>query len=394
MDQRAARILCCLFLGLATLGVGGEASAVPHMSLLSGAPCATCHVSAAGGGVRNELGWYTGADMGAISYDDLGLAEALPETNTFLDGYLSFGYDVRIQWARAGRPPATDVLPDMVTIPMQLQPGGALYLLDWLTISGSYNVGPRTFEGAACDPHFAGQECFDAAAVIDVDPSLPALRTGMLTPSHGIRHDDHTMLYFSSALNHRSPLIPPNHADPGAELGYQPNPWFRLDTGVYHPGNLEAAVQAPGLEVDVGKVSYLGRVSFMPQYLEAGLNSWIGVSVYGSGAFRHEIGFLGVGINDLAALQFEMSRFERAEERGWSGLVELTGQVLQWMHLQARAEISRARRGASEREVRQYVFGAQIFPLPYWEIRPEYRLVEVKDDYLLGSVAVQLHQFF
>jgi hypothetical protein len=245
-----------------------------------------------------------------------------------------------------------------------------------------------------CDPYFAGQECFDAVAIIDIEPALPALRVGMLTPPHGIQHDDHTLLYFSSALNHRSPLIPPNHADVGAELGYQSNPWFRADAGVYRPTNLEAAVQAPGLPVDVGPVSYLGRVSFMPQSLDAGVNSWLGASVYGSGQFRHEIGFVGLGLNDTAALQVEVSRFVRAEERGWSGFVEVTGQVVTWLHLQARAELSRAKRGLSEREVRQYVVGAQIFPLPYWEFRPEYRLVSVKDDYLLGQVTFQLHQFF
>lgn len=371
-----------------------EAFAVPQMTLLSGAPCATCHVNPGGGGVRNELGWYTASDIGAVTYSEIGLDALAFESNTFADGYVSFGYDARVQWVRAGRPPADDELPDLVTIPMQLQPGLAVYPLDWLVIYGSYNVGPTTYKGEICDPHFDGQECFEAAALIDVDPYWPALRAGMISPSHGIKHDDHTLLYFSTALDHRRPVLPPNHADLGGELGYQPTSWFRADAGVYQPRNLESAVQGPGLTVDVDPVSYLGRVSFMPQILDWDLNSWVGLSVYGSGEFRHDIAFVGVGLNDLAAVQFELSRFERAEETGWSGFVEATGQVWAWLHLQARAEISRAKRGAIEAEVTQYVFGAQVFPVPYLELRPEYRLVEVKDEYLIGQVTLQVHQFF
>jgi hypothetical protein len=371
-----------------------HAGAVPQMSLLSGAPCATCHVAPGGGGLRNEIGWYTSADWGAFTYEEMGVDALAFESNTFADGYVAFGYDARVQWVRAGRPPATDVLPDLITIPMQIQPGVAVYALDWLTLYGSYNVGPRTYEGEFCDPHFEGQECFEAAVLVDADPDWPALRAGMISPSHGIKHDDHTLLYFSSALDHRRPLLPPNHADLGGELGYQPTSWLRADTGVYLPNNLDLAAQGPGLDVAVDPVSYLGRVSLMPQYLDAGLNSWVGLSVYGSGEFRHDIAFVGLGLNDTAALQFEVSRFERAKERGWSAFVEATGQVVTWLHVLARAEVSRAKRGEIEAEVRQYVFGAQIFPVPYLELRPEYRLVEVRDEYLLGQVTLQVHQFF
>ncbi len=388
------RVVVAVAVAIVGILACAPAGAVPQMSLLSGAPCSTCHVSPGGGGLRNEIGWYTAAEWGAITYEDMGLDALAFESNTFADGYVAFGYDARVQWVRAGRPPATDVLPELITIPMQIQPGLAVYPLDWLTLYGSYNVGPKTYGGAFCDPHFDGQECFEAAVLVDADPDYPALRAGMISPSHGINHDDHTLLYFSSALDHRRPLLPPNHADLGAELGYQPTSWLRADAGTYLPRNLELAAQAPGLDVDLDPVSYLGRVSFMPQILDAGLNSWVGVSVYGSGEFRHDIAFLGLGLNDVAALQFEASRFARAEESGWSAFVEGTGQVVTWLHLLARAEVAHAKRGAARREVVQYVFGAQIFPVPYLELRPEYRLVEVKDEYLLGQVTLQVHQFF
>ena len=41
----------------------------------------------------------------------------------------------------------------------------------------------------------------------------------------------------------------------------------------------------------------------------------------------------------------------------------------------------------------QYVAGVEFFPLPYVEVRPEYRLVKTAD-YMLGYPAIQLHLFY
>ncbi len=64
-----------------------------------------------------------------------------------------------------------------------------------------------------------------------------------------------------------------------------------------------------------------------------------------------------------------------------------------WLVFAARGE--RARTTLSDRTATtyQYVGGLEFFPLPYLEVRPEYRLVRT-DDYLFGQATLQLHAFY
>ena len=57
--------------------------------------------------------------------------------------------------------------------------------------------------------------------------------------------------------------------------------------------------------------------------------------------------------------------------------------------------------GRAEARTRQLVVGAQFFPLPYIELRPEYRLILSTQDeaglineYALGQYTLQVHLFF
>ena len=42
------------------------AYALPQFSLISGNRCSSCHINQQGGGGRNDLGWYSYRDIGAI----------------------------------------------------------------------------------------------------------------------------------------------------------------------------------------------------------------------------------------------------------------------------------------------------------------------------------------
>ena len=57
--------------------------------------------------------------------------------------------------------------------------------------------------------------------------------------------------------------------------------------------------------------------------------------------------------------------------------------------------------GAQTSTTKQLVLGLQFFPIPYVELRPEYRLIRVADktpavanEYILGQYTLQLHLFF
>src|SRR5262249_20797832 len=153
----------------------------PRYALLTGTRCSACHINPQGSSIRTDLGFSTMNNVGAFNQSDLGLdsIDAL-QSNTFFDGALTLGLDVRLQIAKLGRPP-NDI---RRFIPMQLATAIAYTPWDELTLVATYNAGPL---------RYGGQTSFDAALQFQPDITLPMLRVGYIQPSIGIRYDDHTL---------------------------------------------------------------------------------------------------------------------------------------------------------------------------------------------------------
>lgn len=417
---------------LATLLAAGAAQALPRMSLTAGSPCATCHVDPTGGGMRNEVGWGAMNHVGALKWDQVGLGAFHDvQSNTYLDGLIAFGFDIRLQWARFGRPVLEVdedggervVEPELSFIPMQFQPYLAVSPTEWMTLYGSFAVGPETFDGKICDPVYPGQSCFFASVHVEPGPGLPGVRAGMIQPSIGVRHDDHTMLIRGDAFNRRRPLIPPNYGEYGAEVNYQPRSWFRSEVGLFGTMHIDEALNDSRETADLWPVAYLGRVTFLPRIELGGaaapaaaeeedpfgddfdaepapvappyaLNTWIGTSGFGSGDFYLINGYLGVGGHEGWTAFFELSHSGRTDD--WStlnGMLMATYAPWAWLVVEARAERAATERAGQEHVTWQYVGGLQFFPIPWLEVRPEYRLVH-DDEFLFGQATVQIHMFY
>lgn len=397
----------------ATAFVAGEAAALPRMSLTAGSPCATCHVSPQGAGARNDIGWGMALDMALHTPQ----AFTKLETNGFADGKVMLGIDTRLQIARMGKPTAdpdakaSDALfsgytpalkPDMLVIPMQMQPYLTATPFDWLVVTGSYNFSTTRSQ-------YPGQSPWDAQVIIHASPMAPTVRLGMIQPTIGIRHDDHTMLLRADAIDPRRPLVPAGYAEWGGEVSWQPKSWLRADAGAFLNSNLRTASQAR--EADPVRASSDGlgwnaRLMTLPQLLDYGVNSWAGVSAMGTGELMLVNGFLGVGKDALGSLQLEASRSTGADGYQTLAFMGLASwNFKEWLVFEARLEQARADAdlagGHKAGSTRQMVLGAQFFPLPYVEIRPEYRLIRstrttssAKDEYILGQYALQVHMYF
>ncbi len=383
-------IACVSF--LLTMLLTSSAYAVPRMSLLAGTPCDACHINGQGGGMRTEIGWGTGAFTGAVMYDQIGLdSVAETESNFYFDGLLGAGVDIRGQVTRST--PTTEELPPHIFIPMQIQPYLAVVPTEWLTIYGTYNVGPSTFDGELCNPRYPGQSCYAAAARIRPDPSLPTLKIGHFQPNIGVRHDDHTM-WIRRDASQKNPLIAPNYAEYGGEVSYQPVYWFRADAGAYLPQNLEKSLQASGAAP--GSFAYLGRAQFLPQLEDLGVVSWFGASLFGSGPFLMQNYFLGVGKKDLANVMVEASFSDRGDgldHTTFNLMTYASWQITEWLTLEGRYERATASKQGDEFLTQAGVLGLQFFPIPFVELRPEYRLT-FSDDVSFGQFAIQLHLFY
>ncbi len=421
-----------LWAGLTLLSLtllGGVAQATPRMSLTAGTPCAACHVNPTGGGGRTEIGFGAMSKAGALTYDQLGLGALHDvESNTWLDGLLSIGMDLRIQGARLGNPtldesgagtPETRV-PDYTFFPMQVQPYVTLRPARGVTLYGTFGAGPETFRGKICDEVFPGMSCYAAYAMYEpADATLPTVRAGVFQPSIGIRHDDHTLFVRGDARDRRRPIIAPNYAEPGAEVIYQPVTWLRAEVGAFAPRGLDDTLNETADTADLWPVAYSGRVTFLPhikipyavEVADDGfgdddfgddapatqdyiINTWAGASLYGSGDFQLINGFVGLGIHEGVSLVAEVSRSERTLDyttlNGWVGLW-----YTPWTWLTAAARIERANTQTANADdtTWAYVAGLEFFPVPFVEVRPEYRLVETSD-YRFGQATVQVHLFY
>jgi hypothetical protein len=286
---------------------------------------------------------------------------------------------------------------------MQIQPYLTVTPHEAISLYGTYSAGQGTFEdGDACWTPYAGQSCYEAMAIISPSHDAPTIRLGVLQPSIGIRHDDHTMLIRGDASRSRAPIIPANYAELGGELTYKPAYWFTVDAGLFRARNLSLSVGDP-TRVQDNDVAYSARATFSPlvgQSRSLRFSTLMGGSVYGAGDFMMENIFLGTGwlnhgsiILESAFLQYQGGDTPTARNLS----VQTNVQLAPWFILQGRVEQGQATRTVSAVETDfntlAFVGGFQFFPIPYFEIRPEYRHTTT-DQYVTGQYTVQFHLYY
>lgn len=406
--QRLFWRLCLPLCWIVWIGVPSHAVALPHMALLTGAPCSTCHINEQGGGMRTAIGWGSMAHVGAVTYDQVGL-RWLDErmTNDILEDRVAVGWDIRLQSARIGAP---DVrvdeegsirasLPERDTFLMQAQPYVSAVLHDAVTLYGTWNAGRDTFrEGDFCDTPYGGQSCYELQAILSPSRTLPTLRIGKLQPSVGLRHDDHTMLLRQNAATARAPVLPPNYAEWGGEAHWQPRHWLQIDGAGFSASNLSDALGDTDL-LDSHQFGGSSRVSFLPRLrLGQGIDLMgiVGGSTLLAGGFRMDNLFAGVGWMDRVSLLLESAWLHYdtdITQRARNLSAMLTVQTTTWLLVQGRLEEGWARRDERTFLQHAFVLGLHVYPVPWIKIRPEYRY-ESNDRFESAQYTVQLHLFY
>lgn len=391
------------------------AHATPRMSATSGAPCATCHYSPDGGGIRTEIGFGNQIDNTAWDYEDLGIGFLAEQDTNYLTDWLAVGADIRIQAARPGRPRLLPPQPhqdepqvemaDRRIFPMQIEPSVAIRPTDWLTMLGSWTPGPEMPEGNLCSGAYPGQMCGTAQALFEFNPLWPTFRAGLFRPNIGVHHDDHTMLVEADATRSRPEVIPPNYAEAGVEMNYQPRHWFRADAGIYRSDQLAESL-ADDEMVRSSDPAALARVTFFPSFDfgDHEFYNWAGVSVYGSGHlrgegdFRMDRAYFGLGMLDRGALMLDVAHLDfrgRDTRRAFNASTTLEVEIYDWLVARGRIEQATTWREATDdAQIRRAaIAGVKIYPIPFVKLQPEYRYTRT-NEWHSGQYTVQLHLFF
>lgn len=368
----------------------------PQFSALSGNRCINCHVTAQGGGPRYILGAYARSDVSLLNLSNSSLGdffEFLAENNSILDDKIQLGLDYRFLTARLGSPDNSE----REYFTMQATPYLTMYPFEWLTLQGQFNF---------AETGYPGQESWSANMIIHPSYDLPRLRVGYFMPSIGVRHDDHTILVRQSMDAGLRPIIAPDYAEFGAELSYYGLKFMSASAGVFGSENLSehglfdrAGNPVPLVPED--KLSALIRLAFQPRFFENKVNTNFGASYFFNDDFSLINIFAMAGWTDHATVIAEYSISEKHDLRKTNNfMIEALYRFLPSLMLSARyekadTEYSTNVENPVEYIAKQIVFGAYIYPLPYIELRPEYRIFDREAAVSYQSQwALQLHLYY
>lgn len=397
----AACLLSCL--------AARESQALPQFSLITGNKCISCHTVPQGGGLRSDLGWYSHAEVSLIKPESIGLGwlyDLDPKQNTLLDGKVTVGMDFRLQMARshASEDAERKIFPMQACVYVQAAP------TDWLVAEGMVNIGhPRLF-GSGNTTKYPGQQPWMASVIFQPALNLPQLQVGMIQPTMGVRYDDHTKLTRQSpsadGTNNTgvSSIIPPLYGEYGAEITYDALHEFTFSAGVFGSKNLSEVkiylTDSLGTSNPISLVSgknapsVAARAVYLPRFMDNSVNTMIGASYFMNDDFSMINGFIGVGLTDELSLTMDYAHSDKKNIRQTNTYsLEAMYQVMEPLLLCARAETGTSTIGAKEEYTKQLVLGAQVFLLPYIELRPEYRIMDT-DNFRSNRWAAQLHVFY
>lgn len=391
-------LITILLAGIASV----TAMAIPQFSAISGNRCSNCHVAPSGGGVRNDLGWYSWYDVGLISRDSSFLAPmyAIDKENTFFDGMLTLGMDARVQSTRSFTSPQAT----RSTFPMQASLYAALTPIKAVTLEGTFNLAALR-QGASGGPRivYPGQRMGSLSAIIAPSLSLPVLRVGLFRPSIGMRYDDHTMGSYGYATStSRQTLVAPDWSEYGAEITYEGLRWLTLQTGLFGSEGLSQVRINDGGTRTVSAVTgnqptITARAVVWPRVFNDKLNMWLGGSVLSNNALTLTSAFAGVGLSDHLSLLLDRTSMKLnnvIETENWTA--ELMYQAATWVFPYIRAERywTDQVNAAGTVLTDAAIIGAQIFLLPYVELRPEYRILDTWKEGYSSRWNFQLHIFY
>ncbi len=395
-----------------------------------GMKCQNCHFNVQGGGVRNNAGWGSRKDIALYnpSWLSKGYDKVIP-SNTFINDIFNVGLDFRYQNAKwPGSPTITGKTDDGGTIKtikteresmvMQLSPYLVATPLKWLSFEGFYNLAYEIEK----TKRYPGQKAGAWSLNFRPSESLPYLRVGNFQPTLGTKYDDHTLLIhrIAAGTQYARPIKPDDYAEWGAQLDYESISWLGLSLGAFQSKSLGTYTVADFAGknhplVNTDRASMVARVAFYPN-IGKGFNTFFGGMMLYNGPmgkstdindtyFSFSDLFFHIGLGDKFAIMTEyVSTHKHFMRTTDNFLVEFDYLLMDALNVFVRAEraTTSTRKYDENRDYQrpivatnQFVFGAHIFPLPYIDILPEYRIYRSEE--LQGaqqSFAIQLHVFY
>ncbi len=375
--------------------LGSVLYAKPEYTLLSGNRCINCHYDSNGGGIRNDLGWYSTKDNALIKPEDIGLKELTEYvgSNNIIEDKLSVGFDARIQSAKLGGPRGSER--DIFL--MQASPYVKVKPLSWLEFYGKYNFSDRTY---------TGQSNYGFDIKIQPGWQYPYIRVGFIQPLIGNRYDDHTMmLKNSTGVFWSSPMAPPDYHEYGAEIGYESVKWLGLYAGVYQTAQLSEIqflgnTGQPFLLSEDDNLSSAVKIKLNKNFFRNTFITELGSSYFFNESFDMFNIYFNLGWTDKISFLSELALSTRTDfQKVNNYMAQVSYQLISPVILYARYENATTDiidgNIDNTYSAEQIVLGSSLKVFPFIELRPEYRIFDRANyESYAAQYTVQLHLYY
>ena len=338
--------------------------ALPRFAVKLGDRCIDCHYNPSGGLIRNLDGWNWGKNnLSMISARDKDFL-----MSPRISDNISIGLDYRTQYIYSQSLKRTYF--QNMTAALHTN----FALSKQINLIGKYDFVNQLWEG------------YGVASIL---PGGGYIKAGVFTPNYGIRMDDHT------AYTRQGLIFNPFYREAGVEVGFFADDW------------LYASASAGSNLSDVTSnytkdPTYTARLEVTPQIGEIGLmfggsiasvkldggEETLNTNMYG--------GFLGFGYDEFSLLaEFDMAKdLIGVDQKTNVLMVEAAYGILTGLDAIVRFDRIDPNSDAAQDEISKLIFGFEIQPYSFIEIRPQYRLVMEDPSVDNDSFVLQFHFWY
>jgi len=354
-----------------------ESYSFPRFAMRGGSNCIDCHVNPTGGEMRSDRGWNMSRKFLTMSAPDT----AFKITNK-LGENIKFGFDIRGQ--------LLGTLGTQKRIDFQNMSGLIYTSVD---LSEEMRVFARyDFENAV----------WEGYGIANILPNNGYIKGGTFIPNFGIRLDDHTAYTRGGDMgyitNHKIGLIyDPYYSETGGEVGLYISDYTFLTVSIGRP------LGRPAQPLLSNDPSYTARLQFNPS-LSENVNLLFGGSFHrfrSNNNFPPPIadfygGFAGIGIGNFTLMaEYDIAQsYTIIDSLANALMLEAAYRITRGLEAVVRYDRFDPSTNTANDDLSRVVIGLDIFPYPFIEILPQYRIQMEHPSVSNDAFNIQFHFFY
>jgi hypothetical protein len=354
-----------------------ESSPIPRFAMRSGGGCIDCHINPTGGEMRNDRGWNMSRKGLTMTDPD----ENFKMTNKIGDN-IRFGLDIRGQ--------LLGTLGKLKRIDFQNMSGVIYSNVDFseqIKVFAKYDFENSIWEGYG---------------VAHILPNNGYVKGGTFSPNFGIRLDDHTAYTRGGDLGFITNkklgfMYDPYYSETGAEVGLYISDYVFLTASVGRP------IGRPAQPLLTNDPSFTARLQFNPA-LSEDFNLLFGGSFH---RFRSTFtqpksianmygGFAGIGFGNFTLLaEYDIARSYLITDSLTNALmIEAAYRITKGLETVIRYDRFDPSTHTANDDHSRIVLGLDIFPFPFVEIVPQYRVQMEHPSVDNDAFNIEFHLFY